>query len=189
MHRAVVIALVILCGCSTRLRYDYFEPIGLDSTTSMPPQAPKNVATLSWHGCELHVRAEVSEQDRIVVTVRAFLPPHTKMAFAGNRAKLVVGGVEEELKLSWQEWTLYDGVGARREIASDAALKPQSFAKTPSRVGIEDMGRYETSIVLPAAHSSVREFVLVLPAPVGHSPLTLTFVRKKADYKVFVPLQ
>lgn len=189
MNRAFAIALLVLCGCSTRLRYDYFEPTGLDSTISMPPQAPKNVAVLSWQGCELQVWAQVSEQERVVVTLRAFLPPRTTMAFSGNRAKLVIGRTEEELNLSWQEWTLSDGIGARREIPFDAALRPQSFAKMPSRKGIEDMGRYETSVTLPAAYSSAREFVLVLPAPVGRSPLTLTFVRKKADYRVFVPLQ
>jgi len=191
VNRTFIIALVLLGGgCTTRLHYEYFEPSGLDSVISMPPQAPKNVATLAWSGCELQVGAEVSKENRIVITLRAFLPPSTHAVFSSDRAKFSVTGAEEEMKLSWQEWTLSNGVGARREVAFDAPLKPQSFAKTPTRLGIEDMGRYETTITLPAHYSDIRYFTFELPPPKGHiKPLRMTFVRRTADYRCFVQLQ
>ena len=190
MNRVLIVALALLsCGCTTRLHYDYFEPSGLDSTVSMPPGAPKNVAILAWDGCELQVRAEVSKENLIVVALRSILPPGAHAAFSSKQAILRVAGVEKEMNLSWQEWTLSDGIGARREVAFDARLKPQSFAKTPTRKGIEDMGRYETTLTLPDGYSSVRGFALALPAPVAHPPILLTFLRKTADYRVFVPLQ
>lgn len=190
MNLFLIVALVLLgSGCSTRLHYDYFEPSGLDSVVSMPSEAPKNVATLARDGCELQVRAEVSTENHIVVTIRAYVPPGVHGAFSGNQAKLRVADSEEEMSLSWQEWTLSDGVGARREVAFVAPLKPQSFARTPTRKGTEDMGRYETTLTLPERYSSVREFSLALPSPGDHPPLHMTFVRKTADYRVFVQLQ
>lgn len=189
-NRTFAVAIVLLGGgCTTRLHYDYFEPSGLDSVISMPPEAPKNVATLTWDRCELQVGAVVSDKNLIFVALRAFLPPGAHAAFSGNHARLRVAGAEEEMKLSWQEWTLSDGVGARHDVAFDAPLKPQSFARVPTRKGIEDMGRYETTLTLPERYSSIREFSLTLPAPGAHPPLRLMFVRKTADYRVFVQLQ
>lgn len=54
---------------------------------------------------------------------------------------------------------------------------------------MEDIGRYDTTLVLPAAHDQIREFELILPGPVGQPPLRLQFIRKRADYRVDVPIQ
>ena len=190
MRRVFIIGLMVLFGCSTRVHYDYFEPSGLGSTISSPPEYPKNVAMIKFpDGCELMVAAVVSERDQIVVTLRAMLPPETGMTFVGNRAKLITGGGQEDLNLSWEEWTLHDGVGSRREVPFDAPLRPRSFAKKPRRKGIEDMGNYESSFTLPEKHSSTRAFALILPGVAGHSSFRLEFVRKTADHRVWTQLQ
>ncbi len=183
-----VVCIFLSAGCAHRLQYDYFEPSGLDTVVSMPPQAPKNVAKRAWSGSELEVRSEVIK-DRIQISLRLFIPPGAGISFSGDRAKVAIAGAEEEIKIAWSEWTLKDGVGAKKEVPFDVSLKPQSFRDRPLRTGIEDMGRYETTFYLPDRYSSVREFSLVLPSPKGSpEPLRISFVRKTADYRVFVEL-
>jgi hypothetical protein len=190
MKRHLLVVVALLCAsCTTRLHYDYFEPSGLDSVISTVPEAPKSVATLSRAGCKLWIVAVVSTENLIVVSIRAFVPPGTQVAFSGRKAKLEVAGSEEMMNLSWLEWTLSDGVGARHEVAFDAPLKPQSFARTPTRKGVEDMGSYEATLTLPRQYSNTREFSLSLPSPGAYPPLHMRFVRKTANYRVFVQLQ
>ena len=189
MKRTLTVLMVLLVvGCSHRLQYDYFEPTGLDKVVSMPPQAPLNVAKRAWGSSELEVRSEVIN-NHIQVTLRLYLSPGAQISFSGDRAKVRVARTEEDIPISWSEWMLMDGIGARKEVAFDSPLKPQSFRDRPLRRGHEDMGRYETTFFLPDRYLSVREFSLELPPVKGSpEPLRISFTRKAADYRVFVEL-
>ena len=182
-----VLPTVLFLSC-TRVQEDYFEPSGLQSVISRPPEAPPNTARLSWGGRDLWISARVSEENRIVIKLSLFLSPGYGTSFNGNSIVFRTGGTREVIRPTWREWTVTDGIGSSHQVPFNARLKPQSWRETVPRTGIVDMGNYVSEITLPARYSDIQAFTLNLPAPRGLAPLRLSFVRKSADYRASVPL-
>lgn len=183
-----VLPILLVPGCTTRIQEDYFEPSGLPSVISRPPEAPPNTAKLLWDGRELWVSAKVSEENRIVIKLSLFLSPGSGTSFNGNSIVIRTGGKREVIRPTWREWTVTDGIGSFRQVPFNARLKPQGWQETVPRSGIVDMGSYLCEVTLPGRYSNIQTFTLSLPAPRGLGPLHLSFVRKTADYRASMPM-
>lgn len=188
-RRLVWILAIGVCamasGCTTLVQREYFEPSGLDTVVDW--SGPKSVAFGNIDGARITIRADVTKSRQVKMRLTCELPAGAALSFSSDRARVVSEGVVEEIKLSWLERPVKDGVGGRAEIPFTAVLKPRSFAtgqRTP-REGIVDMGYYETTFTLPDRLSQVDRFVFVIPAPVGHSEIPVEFHRKTARYLDF----
>jgi hypothetical protein len=189
LQAGVLAILATLCaGCLVRHHYEYFEPSGFGTVISRPARAPRNAAIKKLGAADLTVRSRVNEAGRVQLFLYLDLPPGSRVRFTSDRVR-ILNGFEDEIRVSWMEWTLLDGVGSKKSVPFDAPLKPQSFPGKPVLVGVEDMGQYESTFELPERYSGVRQFTMILPAPVGGSPLRVSFARKTADFLDLDPLQ
>jgi hypothetical protein len=186
----ITISLVVGVGCTTRVRYEYFEPSGLGVTESSPPEAPKNVATVEIQGSSLSIWSHVTAAGEVEVGIRVEVPSEKSLRFRGKSAVVMVDNAQEEIPLGWIQWRGMDGIGEEKDLPFDSLLQGRTFRTRPPKTGSWLLGRYDCTFHLPARYADTREFSVLLPVPEGTvRPLAVRFVRKAADFRTHVQLQ
>jgi hypothetical protein len=191
MWRTLILISLVLCvGCTTRVQHDYFEPSGLGVTISSPPEAPKNTATLQIQGSAFSIGSHVTDAGEIEISMRVEVPSGKTLRFQGLAAEVTIGNAQEKIPLNWIQWKVVDGIGGTAEFLFDAPLPGQTFHGRPPKSGLQLLGRYDCKFHLPASYADARQFSVILPAPEGtDQPLAVRFVRKAAEYRMYVQLQ
>lgn len=186
----LLVVAILLTSCTTRVRYEYFEPQGMGVTIRSPREAPPNVAQRRIGAAELSVWATVATTGRIEVSLRAEVSGGESLSFRGRTATVGIGDIEQPIPLYWTQRRIVDGRGASETLAFDAPLRGATFIGRPPQGGIQLLGRYECVITLPERFSRIDAFTLLLPAPEREdAPLRLAFTRKTADYRTVYQLQ
>ncbi|MDQ8205782.1 hypothetical protein [Pelagicoccus sp. SDUM812003] len=185
------VGAILIAGCTTPVRYEYFEPSGMGATISSPEEAPKNVAQKRFASGELSVWSNVTEHGTIEVLLRAEVAAGHTLSFRNEEAVIISGDKKAVVgPLVWSQWRIVDGRGEFADVPFEAPLTSRTVDGSPPRTGTQILGRYDCTVKLPEQFSSVQDFSVELPAPSGEeSPLHLTFIRKVADYRMHVQLQ